>query len=59
MTKDEARQAILTEWAAVPPAGRLTTDQAAVFAMKAMPRFEFRCGRDRFHLIMGWLKGTA
>ena len=59
MTRDEARKAIQSEWAAVPPAGRETTHQAAVFAMKAMPRFDFRCGRDRFHLIMEWLGEAA
>ena len=59
MTRDEARQAILTEWAAVPTANRSTKDQAAVFVMKAMPRYDFRCGQNRFHLIMGWLDGAA
>ena len=56
MTKNEARQAILAEWSAVPPADRRTTHQAAVFVMKAMPRYDFRCGQDRYQVIMGWLK---
>ena len=55
MTKDEARQAILAEWATISPEDRQTRHQAAVFVMKAMPRFEFRCGPNRFGLIMGWL----
>jgi hypothetical protein len=46
-----ARRAIL--------AGRRTEHQAAVFVMKAMPRYEFRCGRDRFHVIMNWLADAA
>lgn len=59
MTKDEAREAIQAEWANIPLAGRRTEHQAAVFVMKAMPRYEFRCGRDRFHVIMNWLADAA
>ena len=59
MTKDEARLAIRTEWAEIPPANRQTRHQAAVFVMKAMPRYAFRCGQDRFQVIMNWLEEAA
>jgi hypothetical protein len=58
MTQDEARQAILAEWAALPLVKRISEHQAAVFAIKAMQRFEFRCFGDRYQTIKGWLVQT-
>jgi hypothetical protein len=58
MTQNEAREAITGEWAALPPAGRSNEHQAAVFTMKAMPRYEFRCTGNRYQVIMGWLRNA-
>jgi hypothetical protein len=58
MTQDDARQAILTEWSSLPPLKRMSEHQAAVFAIKAMQRFQFRCFGDRYRTIKAWLVET-
>jgi hypothetical protein len=55
MKQDAARSIILSEWSALPEAERSTEHQAAVFAMKAMPRYSFRCAGDPYQKIKGWL----
>jgi hypothetical protein len=55
MKRDAARAIILSEWSALPEAERSTQHQAAVFAMKAMPRYPFRCAGDPYQRIKGWL----
>ncbi|MDB5409259.1 MAG: hypothetical protein JWL84_4171 [Rhodospirillales bacterium] len=55
MTKSEAREAIQTEWLARPETKRSTEHQAAIFAMKAMQRFDFRAAGDRYQVVKSWL----
>lgn len=56
MTQSEAREAMLADWMARLPQERRTEHQAAVFTMKAMQRYPFPGDRDRYQVIMGWLK---
>jgi hypothetical protein len=55
MTKNEARAALRSEWLARPETKRSTEHQAAVFAMKAMQRFDFRAAGDRYQVVKAWL----
>jgi hypothetical protein len=36
----------------------MSEHQAAVFAIKAMQQFQFRCFGDRYQTIKGWLVET-
>lgn len=55
MTRTQARAAIIAEWLALPPEERRNEHQAAIFAMKAMRKYGFRCVGDRYQLIKSWL----
>ncbi|MDB5407708.1 MAG: hypothetical protein JWL84_2620 [Rhodospirillales bacterium] len=55
MTRTEARATIIVEWFALPPEERGSEHQAAVFAMKAMAKYDFRCAGDRYQIIKSWL----
>ena len=54
MKKEEARKAIIEAWMTREPELR-TPHQAAIFAIKAMTRYEFQCRGDRYLTIKGWL----
>ena len=57
-TKEEARSAILAEWATLPAPARKTGAQAAMFAMLIKDKYPFRTrGADRYQIINGWLQG--
>lgn len=55
MRQNEAREAILAEWLALPPVERQSEHQAASFAMKKLSQYQFRCIGDRYQRIKGWL----
>jgi hypothetical protein len=51
----EARATIINDWLALPPEERGSEHKVAVFAMKAMSKYKFRCAGDRYQLIKSWL----
>lgn len=55
MHKREAREAILRKWQSLAASLRRNEHQAAVFALKAIARFDFRCHGGKYELIKGWL----
>ncbi|MCX7358393.1 MAG: hypothetical protein NT015_09670 [Alphaproteobacteria bacterium] len=55
MLKDDARDAVVREWLALPRASRATEHQAFLFAIAAKERFRFRCSGDPYQHIKGWL----
>jgi hypothetical protein len=50
-----ARRAIIREWMSLPREKRQTEEQAAVFALKAIEKHDFRGNGDRQRRIMAWL----
>ena len=56
MLKDDARQAIIDKWRALPASKRKTSDQAAAFAMLMKEKYEWRSRSDRYQDVMGWLR---
>ena len=55
MRQEEARNAIVGEWQALPEHERMTEGQAARFAMAIQYRYDFRSRGDRYQIIKGWL----
>ena len=49
------RRAIIREWMTLPQGERRTAQQAAAFAATTATTHPFRCSRDRYQTIMGWL----
>jgi hypothetical protein len=57
MTKQEIRRTVIREWMALPRAKRLTEEQTAGFAGKAVQRHELpRSRRDPYLVMMDWLR---
>jgi hypothetical protein len=56
MTKDEARQLVLSEWLALPPTDRATETHAVIFALKAAGQYRWRAVGDRYQDIMDWIR---
>jgi hypothetical protein len=52
ITKNDAEQAIIREWRALPEIERQADSHAAWFAMKIKDKYPFRhSGSDRYHAV--------
>lgn len=56
MKKEDAKEAILGEWRALPADQRATGHQAFLFAIEKMKQYRFRCKGDPYQYINGWLQ---
>jgi hypothetical protein len=55
MLKEQAREAIIREWLALPRQERRSDLQAGWFAMKIKDRYPFKADGDRYQVIKGFL----
>jgi DUF438 domain-containing protein len=52
ITKNDAEQAIIQEWRALPEIERQANSHAELFAMKIKDKYPFRhSGSDRYHVV--------
>jgi hypothetical protein len=55
MKKEDARNAIVSEWRRLPAEKRATEHQAFSFAMQAIQQHKWRASGDPYQEVMAWL----